>query len=168
MKQITIALCALILTSCATTNRPDTVPMLATESREEIERKQAIFAEIVAGVLGDGKVHGVAYDPWKKGRYVHVTFHANGGFTRKMILFDAQRDMVGVLSALEKSEEPFDFVTVRGLFPIVDKSGKPRNVPIVFGGYSRETVERINWSNFLTQNIIDVADYGSVHPAFAQ
>ena len=97
-----------------------------------------------------------------------VTFAGQDNFTDDMIKRSIQMDIVNVLEAIHKSGTPlpYNFVAVVGTFALVDEYGNAKEANVVIATYSRDTLDKINWDNFLTDNIYTVADQDTLflHP----
>ena len=100
------------------------------------------------------------------GGRVELDIAFNMNLTTGMTLFGVKRDVCDVLQALRRSEFAFDSVTITGTLPLVDKYGRESEDEVVKAVYLAHTANRINWDNFLCENVFDVADTVWLHPAF--
>ena len=99
------------------------------------------------------------------GKEIFVDVAFNDNLTTNMVKRGIKMDICDVIKAVQESGYDFDQISIEGTFILVDKFGQESESQVVRATYSRATTERINWSNFLTENIFDVADSSWVHPA---
>jgi len=97
---------------------------------------------------------------------VIVYFAVNGNITKGLTKFGAKKDIEHVLKAIQSSGDDYSEVTLVGTFTLVDKFGKSEESKVLEVSYKRATVDKINWENFLTDNVYDIADSSWVHPEF--
>lgn len=141
------------------------------QRREEEERAAAgnRVREAVVGALGRRNRDGapsprVSFDE-ATGR-VSVNWAINENLTEGMTKRGAQLDIVHILEAVVDSRVPFNAVDIEGTYSMVDTFGNASEQSVVSVTYSRETVTRINFDNFLTENAYVIADGKRIHPAF--
>lgn len=80
----------------------------------------------------------------------------------------AQMDVAKILEAIAKSSLTYSEVTVDGTFSMVDQYGNATEDVVITAIYNRSTIERINWENFLWDNVYSIADDVWIHPAFRE
>jgi hypothetical protein len=102
----------------------------------------------------------------RPGEEVYVQWPIHDNFTEGMIKTGAQSDMSKILRRVQESGVPFQAVRVEGTFPMSDVYGNSSRKVVVSALYSRQTLERIQWANFLATNIYKVADGIDLHPSF--
>ena len=83
-----------------------------------------------------------------------------------MIVTGIQGDIADMLRLVSQSGllPDYQFVTISGKFPLVDKFGNTSNNIVITTAYNRSTIDKINWDNFLYTNILDIADDIYIHP----
>jgi len=142
----------------------DTPPPTATLPPEEA-LKQAIETE-----LGDNNrdvvpmVASFSFDATTG--VVDVQWAINDNFTDDMRILGAKLDVSAILQQVQQSALPYTSVHAIGTFSLVDTFGNVSEQTVVDVTYLRETIEKINWENFLTDNMFEIADAAILHPEF--
>ena len=101
-----------------------------------------------------------------QGARIYVRWAINDNLTEGLIQAGAQRDIRNILEALADSAEPYTSVFLRGTFPLVDQFGNESETNVVEVLYTKGTIERINFENFLRDNVYAIAENADIHPAF--
>jgi len=83
------------------------------------------------------------------------------GFIRKGGL----RELAEALQICTESRITWDEITVECTFELVDKYGQADAGVVMRGTFRRSELRRINWSNFLADDLPQIADDFFVHPA---
>ena len=83
-----------------------------------------------------------------------------------MIKYGAKADITYMLKAIKESQYGYKNIEIYGIFPLMDKLGNSKEQIVLKATYTPATVNRINWDNFLNDNIYDIADSVWQHPAF--
>jgi len=96
---------------------------------------------------------------------VSVRFSLNDNFSDDSILRVGMLDIIDILKAVDSSSIDYSIVIVEGTFLMVDTYGNESEEQVIFASYSKENIDQINWSNFLTDNIFVIADTHNLHPA---
>ena len=74
-------------------------------------------------------------------------------------------DVVAILKVVDEDADwKYSEVVVRGTFSMVDAYGDAKESQVVFARYSRKTVNRIDFDNFLSTNIWKIADARPISP----
>lgn len=155
------------------TNSPEqtSTPLSAStiEPTLTLEPHTALKAEIER-VLGSGnrnvpRLTTLNFDDPEQGA-IFVNWAINDNLTENLIIFGAKSDATDILKALAQSRIDYTYVILSGSFPMVDKFGNSDEKNVVNLTFYKETVERINWENFLSDNIYDIADEAFVWIAF--
>jgi hypothetical protein len=102
----------------------------------------------------------VANDGW-----VHIKWAINDNLTEGMIKNGAKLDVTEVAEALCEAGY-CNGLTMRGTFSMVDQYGNTSEDVVVEVVLSPGTLDKINWENFLFENIYAIADSANIHPAF--
>jgi hypothetical protein len=136
--------------------KPDPVAVLTNDIKDE---------------LGDSNRDGVkrvrVKATTKAGKPITVKFAIDDNLTSNMIRRGARGDVVDILKQVRNDADwRYSEVVVRGTFSMQDKLGNAEEDQVVFARYSRRTVNKINFKNFLSDNIWDIADVAVVHPEF--
>ncbi len=143
------------------TDEPTAIP--ATLSPEE-----ALTAAIVAA-LGSGNrdVDRVASVIDDDGR-IEVDWAINDAFSENLTQGSAQLDATNILRAISESGYPYDFVLMRGTFPLVDQFGNTEEQKVVELFFEQATADQINFDGFDYRNVYDIADSAQIHPSFVR
>jgi hypothetical protein len=99
-------------------------------------------------------------------KIIQVRFALDDNLTGGMIRGGARLDIKSILRAVGESGINCHEVTVFGSFPLVDKYGNSKSEVVVKATYSGAKISRINWPNFLTDNVYTIAESTWLHPAF--
>ena len=154
------------------TPRPTDTPKLTPTSQPTLSPADTVRVRVaIEKVLGSSNRQGVKRissfsletgpDP-----QVFVEWAINDNLTEGLIKSSAQLDVTSILEAIAKSGVKYGSVRVQGTFSMVDKSGNAQEMVVIKAVYTRATVERINWDDFLFANVYDIADTKTIHPAF--
>jgi len=100
------------------------------------------------------------------GGQVTVEWSINDNFTGGMVKTGARMDVAKILEAVSKAGQPYETVKLVGTFVLVDRLGNEKESSVVQALYTRATISRINWDNFLTDNAYLVAESATIHPEF--
>lgn len=86
--------------------------------------------------------------------------------TENMIKRGTQMEVVKIVKAVKDSGVEYNTVDVRGTYSMSDRFGNASEQPVVTLTYQKATVDQINFENFLTENVYQIADGQRIHPAF--
>jgi hypothetical protein len=75
---------------------------------------------------------------------------------------------VRILKAIKSVPEHdrYPGVAMKGSYSMQDKYGNVKEMVVIRATYNKATLERMNLDNIDFKTIFDIADIGSVHPAF--
>jgi len=96
---------------------------------------------------------------------VFVRWAINDNLTGGLIRTGMYMDIVDILKAVRNANIQYSTVQVRGTFPLVDVYGNVSEATVVRATYTKTTIDKINWNNFITKNILLIAEREWVHPA---
>ena len=100
------------------------------------------------------------------GQRIYVRWAINDNFTEGLIKGGARLDIYDVAQGLsEAGLGDFDLF-MRGSFPLRDIYGDVSEETVVAILLTSETLSRINWENFYSESIYEVADSVELHPTF--
>ena len=102
------------------------------------------------------------------GGRVSLVIAFDDNLTEGFIRGSMRQDIVAVLKAADESGYDFSEIEVAGSFPLVDKFGNSTESIVAKTSFSRGTVERINWDNFISDNLFEIADSAWLHPAMQE
>jgi len=106
-----------------------------------------------------------SYDP---AGVIVVTWRIEVGLTDSLIRASARRDAAEILRRANGSSTGFNTITMLGIYALEDSFGNREDATVVALTFKRMTINKINWDNFLPENIYDIADEAKIHPAFDQ
>ena len=98
-------------------------------------------------------------------RTLEIHFPVNDNLTENMILRGAQMDVLAIAQALHAVHPDWQLV-IAGTFPLVDVYGNTSAGQVLLVTLSPATLDRINWSNLITDNLPLIADTYWQHPTF--
>jgi len=78
----------------------------------------------------------------------------------------AQLDVRNILEGVGASGFDYEYITVRGWFPMLDECGEAEEIVVVDAGYDRGTMDRIDWSALPPDGIYAKADQADLHRQF--
>lgn len=78
----------------------------------------------------------------------------------------AKNDIAAALQYIKEAGQDYKEVNLRGYTDLVDASGNVENRQVIYVTYTKETVDNINFDNFLADNVYIVADEVVNHPLF--
>lgn len=99
---------------------------------------------------------------------IEVDWAINDNLSEDLTRAGAQMDATEIVRAIAESGYDYEFILLRGTFPLVDQLGNVEETKVVELFFGRELVEQINFDNFLHRNIYDIADSSQIHPAFVR
>ena len=110
--------------------------------------------EVPGGSSNARQVQKVAFNDG----VITVQWTINGNLSSGMRIRGAKMDVIKILKAVQGSSISYKSILVEGTFPLVDKYGNASERQVVTAPYDRSTVDKINWDNFLTNNVFQIAD----------
>lgn len=124
-----------------------------------------VFEEKATDVFGDN-LQNVFVDEAGEAteHYVGITSNLSGGWNEQTMRDSFYRNVVEVLSTIENEE--FDRIVFDASAEMVDQYGNTKEMKVLTVNLTKETVDKINFDNFIADNLIDIADAVFIHPAF--
>lgn len=121
----------------------------------------------VKRVLGSSN-RGIAriYKIEETSENIKIVFTINDNLTNGMIKTSSKIDIRDILKAVQSSGYDYSEVVIFGTFPLVDKYGNSEESTVLKVSYTPTTVNKINWQNFLYDNVYEIADSAWLHPTF--
>lgn len=95
-----------------------------------------------------------------------IDFNISDNLSTEMIVDGAKIDVMQILRALHDEGISYATVDITGRFSMRDRYGNSSIQDVVELRYSKESLDRINWSNFLWEDMYAIADDVWLHPAF--
>lgn len=96
--------------------------------------------------------------------YIEVHAQMSDNFSASWIVSGFEFSALDFLEAIKN--EDFSSVSIMGYFNMVDAYGNEENMNVYDLQLSKETVDQINFDNFLQDNLSKVADFYYLHNAF--
>lgn len=95
-----------------------------------------------------------------------VTIPANDNFSDELIIIGMLNDIIDALD-LSRNVDGWDTITVIITFSMQDTYGNAKEANVIAADYSRETVDKIQFDNFLTKNTLVISNQENlfIHPA---
>ena len=78
----------------------------------------------------------------------------------------ARLDIRNMLEVIADSQEPYTSVFLRGTFALTDQFGNESEANVVEATFTKSAIDRINFENFLTDNVYAIAEDPYIHPEF--
>jgi len=99
-----------------------------------------------------------------------IKWALNDNLSTGLVKRGAMLDISNVLKYISQNDVPYPYqqVSFYGSFPLVDAFGNSSEQQVVVAYYSKNTIEKIQWDNFITDNIFIIADSVTLHPAIDQ
>ena len=99
-------------------------------------------------------------------KIIQVRWQISDNLTNRLMRRGAMMDIEAILKAVDESGIACFEVKVSGNFPLVEKFGNTSNSVVTKATYKGSTIQRINWPNFITDDVYNIADDAWFHPAF--
>lgn len=127
------------------------------------------YDQYISNVLGSGnrnvpRLRSIDFDMPSTGD-IRISWNINDNLTEDLIKTGIQLDATDLLQAVDEGSIPFQRVILEGYFPMVDAYGKTTDEMVVHLIYNKDTIDKIQWSNFLYTNIYLIADKAVLAPA---
>ena len=101
-----------------------------------------------------------------QGERLFVQWAIDDNFTSDMIRRGARLDIRKMLEVIAEGQEPYTSVFLRGTFPLTDRFGNASEANVVEATFTKSAIDRINFENFLTDNVYAIAEDTDIHPEF--
>ena len=144
----------------------DTPKPTNTSEPEPTDTPEENLRKAIEDALGDSNRDIARISEFEVTDQIFVQWAINDNLTEDMIKGGAQLDITEILQAVSESEVEYNSVRVYGTFPLVDSYGNVEETEVVKAVYTLETLEKINWDNFLFKNVYEIADSLQLHPTF--
>lgn len=156
------------------TAAPTTMPPTTTPPRTKpmpVPVEQQLVDAVLKAVGGSNR----NLDPLPefsapRGEYIALTWTIDENLTEGLTKDSACLDGMRILKAIKRVEartgNHYTGVFLKGTYLLVDKYGHESEEIVVRARYDKTTINRINFENVNFRYIFDLADRGSVHPAF--
>jgi len=154
--------------TAAPTAEPTNTPAPTAEPTATLAPADALRAAVLSA-LGDSNrdVDRLVALEDAAGR-IEVDWAINDNLTEDLNRAGAQLDATEILRAIAGSGYPYEFILLRGTFPLIDQFGNIEEQKVVELFFEKPTVDQINFDNFSHRNIYNIADSAQIHPAFVR
>lgn len=97
-----------------------------------------------------------------------ITFEVSNNFTNDWIVEGTRIDVMHIIETIASLDVEYDtlMITAHTSLLLDEFGNNIENEEVVWVKYSKETVDKINWSKFQTKNTYGIAEEGYVHPLF--
>lgn len=145
---------------------PTKEPTATTEPTLEPEEKLVFDIETVLGT-GNREIQRLSKvfpNCDDSGCEVIVEWAINDNLSLNLIRVTAQTDATDILEQISQSDLNVNNVRLLGTFSMVDAYGNASEKVVVNLFFEKETIDKINFENFLFDNIYLIADTKDIHP----
>lgn len=139
----------------------ETIQYISEEGSPELD-----IEKLVVELLGEEtnmdeyRVHNID----DLGDVTLIEYNADSNLTSGLTRFGIWSDVIEIVNKL--SEDPTkESITINAYIPLVDQYGNEAPGKVMTVNFNKETWSKINWDNFLTDNVPNVADLYWIHPA---
>ena len=101
-----------------------------------------------------------------QGERLFVQWAINDNLTSGMMRGGARLDIRNMLEVIANGQEPYTSVLLRGTFSLADQFGNASEANVVEATFTKSAIDRINFENFLTDNVYAIAEDTDIHPEF--
>lgn len=134
-----------------------------------IDPQAAVKSQIVT-ILGTGnrdvpRIAAIEFDYGEPGA-IFINWAIDDSFSIDWMNSAARRDATEMLKAIHNSGIDYIYVILSGSFSMVDKYGNTSEDNVFNLTFNKDTVEKINWDNFRSDNIDNIADEAFIYPEF--
>lgn len=128
----------------------------------------AAFKKDVRRILGTGnrsvpRVAAINFNDPEPGA-IFINWALNDLYTTSLTGYGARSEATKILEALHESGLNYTYIILSGSFSMIDKFGNASEDNIFNLTFYKSTVEKINWNNFLVDDIDNIADNAFIHP----
>ena len=132
------------------------------EETPEQQLRSEIISELGRSNRDVNRLRGLTYE----NSIVRVTWAINDNLTQGMLRTNARSDASDILRLIAESGLPYQTVEIQGTFPLVDRLGNSEESVVTQAAYTRATLDRVNWDNFLYDNVFLIAEGSMIHQDF--
>lgn len=157
----------------AQTPSSTTGPFTSITPNPEMQPEQNIagWCSIIEGdvkhVLGSSnRNRAKVYKVEEEGDNIRIIFAIDDNLTDGWIKDGAKSDITKILQTVQPSGNIYSEIIIWGTFGLSDKYGNSAEEIVLKVSYTPATIKKINWDNFLSDNVYDIADSVWQHPAF--
>jgi hypothetical protein len=148
------------------TSTPTITPLPSLTLSAEEQLQQMVETALGIGNREIPRLTSVVWDNSTK--IITANWAINDNLTKNLLIFGARQDVVDVLKTISQANLSLDYQLIQfaGTFSMVDAYGNVSESVVIRASYFRETIQKINWLNFLNDNVFVIADSSYVHPEF--
>lgn len=146
----------------ATPEPPTEIPTLASQVRTAVN---AVLSKSNRKVE---RITTAVADPDQKHPQIFIRWTINDNLSEGLIKSGARHDAVNILKAIADLSVDYSAIVIEGTFPLVDKLGNSTETVVVHASYPKATIDKVNWPNFLSDNVYAIGDDVTIHPAFQE
>jgi hypothetical protein len=98
--------------------------------------------------------------------FITVRWAIKDNLTGGLIKDGARSDITTILNTIHNLGINYDEIYIEGTFSMRDLYGEVSESVIIRAFYERSTIDRINWNNFLSKNVLEITDRKLLNPGF--
>ena len=132
------------------------------EQTPEQRLRSEMISELGRSNRDVNRLEGLTYED----SILRVGWAINDNLTQGMFSTGARIDASNILRLIAESGLPYQTVEIQGIFPLVDRLGNSEESVVTQAAYTRATLDRVNWDNFLYDNVFLIAEGSMIHPDF--
>lgn len=124
------------------------------------------ITDLRSRLVRDVSSHKVTVEQPGEGARIAVRFDLSEEPTTGLTKYAAMRDVARIMRAADESPVDFNSLFIAGTATLVDVYGRESRDRVIRATYQRDALSKINWDNFLDQNVARVADSFELSPAY--
>ena len=143
-------------------------PVARAEAEPEAEQtpEQRLRSEMISELGTSNRDVNRLQDLTYEDSTVRVRWAINDNLTQGMLRTGARSDASDILRLIAESGLPYQTVEIQGTFPLVDLLGNSEESVVTQAAYTRATLDRVNWDDFLYDNVFLIAEGSTIHQDF--
>ncbi len=134
---------------------------LDTDTGEDVDQETLLYTAIEE-VVGSDRLIQFVYNPYMN--TTRIVFKGADSLTPNMIVSGAYLDIKDILKAIQPLIDTDVYIFVK--YPLVDAYGNSEDHKVIQADFSLDTIKKINFDKFLSDNIPVVADSWWNHRVF--
>ena len=133
---------------------------------EEQTPEQQLRSEVISELGSSNRDVNRLQDLTYAESTMRVRWAIDDNLTQGMIRTGARIDASNILRLIAQSGLPYQTVEIQGTFPLADLLGNSEESIVIQAAYTRATLDRVNWDNFLYDNVFLISEGSMIHQEF--
>ena len=133
---------------------------------EEQTPEQQLRSEVISELGSSNRDVNRLQDLTYEESTMRVRWAIDDNLTQGMIRTGARIDASNILRLIAESGLPYQTVEIQGTFPLADLLGNSEESIVIQAAYTRATLDRVNWDNFLYDNVFLISEGSMIHQEF--